>query len=157
MSSSRPPVKRYVNAIERRLHLPFATRIRVMTDFSTSLTARHEQGESYEQIMASLGSPKEVAAELNSQLHDFCYRKSPWRFLFLALALLGGIALLGWAFSPLFPLNVSTIGGTDGPTVIYVTQSGFAWPKLLCALLFLAAGLFGFLRLGHLKPRSKSK
>ncbi len=157
MSSSHPPVKRYVNAIERRLRLPFATRVRVMTDFSTSLTARHEQGESYEQIMASLGSPKEVAAELNSQMQDFCYRKSPWRFLFLILALLCGVWLLGWALSPLSPLNVSTIGGVDGPTAVYVTQTGSTWPRLLCAALLLAAGLFGFFRLGHLPPRPKSK
>ncbi len=147
MNFSRPPIKRYVNAIERRLRLPFATRARVMTDFSTSLTARHEQGESYEQIMASLGSPKEVAAGLNAQMRDFCYRRSPWRFLFLALSLLSGVWLLGQAFSPLFSGNIGSIGGADGPTVIYVTQSGPAWPKLLCAVLLLAAGLFGFFRL----------
>ena len=157
MHPSRPPIKRYVNAIERRLHLPFSTRVRVMSDFSTSLTARHEQGESYEQIMASLGTPKEVAAEMNNQMRDFCYRKSPWRFLFLLLALLCGIWLFSWAISPLLPLNVGTIGGVDGPTAIYVIQTGSAWPKILSVLFLLAAGVFGFFRLGHLKPRSRSK
>ena len=43
-----PPVKRYVNAIERRLNLPWKVRVRVMSDVSTTMRARHEAGESYE-------------------------------------------------------------------------------------------------------------
>ena len=34
-----PPVKRYVNAVERRLHLPLREKARVMSDISTSIAA----------------------------------------------------------------------------------------------------------------------
>ena len=52
-----PPVKRYVNAIERRLNLPWKVRVRVMSAVSTTMRARHEAGESYEEIMADMGTP----------------------------------------------------------------------------------------------------
>lgn len=52
-----PPVKQYVNAIERRLHLPLREKARIMSDISTSIAARHEAGESYEAVMADMGPP----------------------------------------------------------------------------------------------------
>ena len=60
-----PPVKRYVNAVEHRLHLPLREKARVMSDISTSIAARHEAGESYEAIMADMGTPEAVAQPFN--------------------------------------------------------------------------------------------
>ena len=60
-----PPVKQYVNAIERRLHLPLREKARIMSDISTSIAARHEAGESYEAVMADMGPPDAVAAPFN--------------------------------------------------------------------------------------------
>ena len=81
-----PPVKRYVNAVERRLHLPLREKARVMSDISTSIAARHEAGESYEAIMADMGTPEAVAQPFN-QAFAGQYKGSAWRFLWLALAL----------------------------------------------------------------------
>ena len=81
-----PPVKRYVNAVERRLHLPLREKARVMSDISTSIAARHEAGESYEAIMADMGTPEAVARPFN-QAFAGQYKGSAWRFLWLALAL----------------------------------------------------------------------
>ena len=74
------PVKRYVNAIERKLKLPFQVKVRVMNDLSTSMTARHEAGESWEAIMADLGTPEEAAARLNTEMAEYAVKPgSPWR------------------------------------------------------------------------------
>ena len=81
-----PPVKRYVNAVERRLHLPLREKARGMSDISTSIAARHEAGESYEAIMADMGTPEAVAQPFN-QAFAGQYKGSAWRFLWLALAL----------------------------------------------------------------------
>lgn len=164
-----PPIKRYVNAVERKLRLPWKVRARVMSDFSTSLCARQEAGESWEEIMASLGAPTKVAAELNEQMRDYVYRKSAWRFPCLALA---GLSLLwlGGQFlfakpAPFDKLLRSTelpfpsygiIGGADGPTSILITtEYGIGWPEIGIAVALLVAGLIGFWLLGHRKPKHK--
>lgn len=148
------PIKRYVNAIERKLRLPWKLRARVMSDFATTLCARHEEGESYEEIMASLGTPKQVAEELNGQMKEYTFRRSPWRFVCLGAAALCALLLV----LSLLPPEVGSpaaIGGADGPTAIFVTRNGADWTgRILCGLL-LAAGLFGFFRLGRCK-RGKS-
>ena len=86
------PVKRYVNAIERKLKLPFQVKVRVMNDLSTSMTARHEAGESWEAIMADLGTPEEAAARLNTEMAEYAVKPgSPWRWVFLAGAVLAAL------------------------------------------------------------------
>ena len=81
-----PPVKQYVNAIERRLHLPLREKARIMSDISTSIAARHEAGESYEAVMADMGPPDAVAAPFNRAFAGQ-YKGSAWRFLWLGLPL----------------------------------------------------------------------
>lgn len=84
-----PPIKRYVNSIERKLNLPFHVKVRVMSDVSTTIRARYEAGESYADIMEDMGSPKKVAAELNEQMREFANHKSPGVLRFLSWQSLG--------------------------------------------------------------------
>ena len=121
-----PPVKRYVNAIEWKLRLPWKVRVRVMSDLATSMEARHEAGESYEAIMADLGAPGAVAARLNAEMAEYAAPSgSPWRWLFLALAALCAAWMVCSLVPVLFTLSASAsvgvIGGADGPTAIFVT------------------------------------
>lgn len=151
-------IKKFVNAVERRLRMPLDVRARVMSDFGSSLSARREAGESVEDILESLGSPKKAAADLNEQMKEYTYRKSPWRFVFLALAVLCGLYLLGEAAAMVLVYlltgseraGMGVIGGADGPTSIFVATS-VAVPteqmKLLAALALLAVGAFGYWRL----------
>ena len=154
-----PPIKRYMHAVERRLRLPFKIKVRVMSDLATTVTVRHEQGESYEAIMADLGSPAEAAADLNEELAEFTCRRSPWRFVFLAAAIAGGVWLLLCALltrSPLPAGDIAAIGGADGPTSIFVASAPTGPLALFLppALLLLAglAGYFLLRRLGGKKP-----
>ena len=113
MTQAEKKMKNYVNAVERRLNLPREIKARVMSDFQSSIVARREAGHTYifnetvranfrlakpdvtdEEIYAELGTPAKAAADLNEQMKDYAYRKSPWRFLFLGIAAIGGVRLL---------------------------------------------------------------
>ena len=61
-----PPVKRYMNAIERRLNTDRKTRTRIMMELASDFQSRRENGQSDEAIMMERGSPAEVAAEFNA-------------------------------------------------------------------------------------------
>lgn len=154
-------VKQYVNAVERRLNLPWDVRARVMNDFGSSIQARREAGETEEEIFAELGTPKEAAAVLNEQMKEYAYRKSPWRWAGLTAGLLGGgylmvNAILNGLLNLLFAVNansVGVIGGQDGPTAIFVTTApGVDWAAVL-AVGVLIAGIIVWWRLGHLKNK----
>lgn len=156
-------MKNYLKKIQRRLNLPKTVRERVMSDLASSVTARQEAGQSDEAIMAELGSPKKVAAELNEQMKEYAYRKSPWRFAFLGAAVLAGVklasdvipAIVGYWVLRIFEwtrpeaASIGIIGGADGPTAIFITAPDWTGPVL--ALAVLAIGIVGFLRLSRCK------
>lgn len=166
MTDSEKKMKKYCNAVERRLTLPKEVKNRVMTDFISSIQARREAGMTDDQIFAELGTPKQAAANLNEQMKEYAYRKSPWRFVFLVLAILSGgwlilyrlMMVLGMllntltvTFSPNESASIGIIGGADGPTSIFVTgvtaySTGFDWDIAIMVLL-LVVGILGFLRL----------
>ncbi len=157
MTKEEKRMKRYTSAIERRLNLPLEIKARVMSDFISSITARREAGMTDEQIYAELGDPKKVAAELNEQMKEYTYRKSPWRFIFLLAAVYGAVELLGNLVSRLLYClvqaqvtftphhSIGVIGGADGPTAIFVTTPD--WTYIVLPALMLAVGIWGFLRL----------
>ena len=132
MTEQQKKMKKYCTGVERRLNLPRDVKTRVMNDFTSSIAARREAGESDEQIFAELGTPKEAAALLNEQMKEYAYRKSKWRWLALGAAVLGWLML---AYNGVIGLmvhllnaavnqsaSVGVIGGADGPTAIFVTS-----------------------------------
>lgn len=153
-------IKTYLNAVLRRLNLPKDIKNRCISDLQTTIQARMENSESWEEIQSSLGTPKEVAAELSEQMKEYVYRKSPWRYVFLALAILCALWLAWYLgltmFTQIFAneaASLGVIGGADGPTAIFVTTSpGFDWDIVLVAGL-LIGGIAGFLRLRRCKPK----
>lgn len=158
MTEGERKMKRYVNAVERRLNLPRDVKARVMSDFSSSITARREAGQTDEQIYEELGEPKKAAAELNEQMKEFSYRKSPWRYLFLGIAIAAGLwfvyyGLLKLVVFLMFSVDVGhaasvgIIGGADGPTAVFVTYGNRVdWDNIIFALLGIV-GICGYLRL----------
>ncbi len=163
MTDAEKKMKKYVNQVARKLNLPLDVKARVMSDFSSSIGARRESGMTEEDIYAELGTPREAAAVLNEQMKEFSYRKSPWRFLFGALAVASGIWILLYLllqsiglllptlnidFWPNVSASVGIIGGADGPTAIFVTGPALRpdWDLILMGILMLV-GIFGYLRL----------
>jgi len=116
MTQAEKEMKNYVNAVERHLNLPREIKARVMSDFQSSIVARREAGQTDEEIYAELGTPAKAAADLNEQMKDYTYRKSPWRFLFLGIAAIGGVRLLYDGF-------VSLIGYVVLRRIVYHTGS----------------------------------
>jgi len=157
MTEEQKTMKKYTGAVERRLNLPREVRARVMSDLISSIQARREAGMTDEEIYAELGTPKKVAADLNEQMMEFAYRKSPWRFLFAVAAAYGAAELLGnlwaWILYRAFQLQMASqeaasigiIGGADGPTAIFVTTPG--WTHSILPVVLLILGTWGFLRL----------
>lgn len=162
MTEAQKKMKRYMNAIERRLNLPRAVKARVMSDLQSSVTARREAGQTDEQIYAELGTPKTVAVELNEQMREYAYTKSKWRW-----AALAGVVVAAWKlifesimgfmvwlvnFTVGESVSLGVIGGADGPTAIFVTTelSGYRW--LLWGLILLMC-IIGWWKLSHCSPR----
>lgn len=156
-------MKKYTHSIARRLNLPRAVKARVMNDFCSSIQGRKEAGLTDEEIYTELGAPKKVAAELNEQMKEYSFVKSPWRWVFLGvsifcgacLALGGAAALFSWLLNQSMAASVGIIGGADGPTAIFVTtsQSYGSISRLLIALFFLILGIVGFRRLSRCRRK----
>ena len=164
MTQAEKKMKSYVNAVERRLNLPREIKARVMSDFQSSIVARREAGQSDEEIYAELGTPAKAAADLNEQMKDYAYRKSPWRFLFLGIGAIGGVRLLYDGVVSLIGYFIlhrelvqsggaASIGIMDGPTAIFVTTPAWTRPAWMAALLIV--GVVGYLLLRRCKARSK--
>ena len=163
---------KYLRAVKRGLNLPREIRQRVMADFESDLESRLEAGMTWDAVLCELGSPKKAAAELNEQMKEYTYRKSPWRFLFAATAVLSGGWLVFFALLQRFVLlhnilsitsyptnaaSVGIIGGADGPTSIFVTSRVSPLPDwdVVFAAAVLLLSLLAFLRLRRCKPGSK--
>lgn len=163
--------KKYLRAVSRRLNLPKEIKRRVMTDFESDLESRLEAGMAWEGVLAELGSPKKAAADLNEQMKEYAYRKSPWRFLFGAAALLSGGWLIFYALMQRFAMllnilsitcyptpaeSIGIIGGADGPTAIFVTgaaTTGKDWDVILMCVLTLLC-ILAYFRLRRCKPKN---
>lgn len=161
MTEQEKRMKKYCNAVERRLNLPREIKNRVMTDFISSMAARREAGETDEEIFADLGSPREAAATLNEQMKEYAYEKSPWRWLCLVIGIWGGMLFAGNGLTNLlakwltYSMNeqasIGIIGGADGPTAVFVTSTQSSKP--LIWLLMALMGLAGFWYLSRMKKQ----
>lgn len=163
MTEANRKMKKYTNAVERKLNLPLDVKSRVMADFLSSIQSRRDAGLTDGEIFAELGTPGAVAADLNEQMKEFAYRKSPWRWVCLGVVILcvlmlvfkGGVRLM------LFLMNqyvnaagVGIIGGADGPTAIFVTRtSNAAYLETAVLTLVLILSLTGFYRFGHMRKK----
>lgn len=158
MKNDNKRLKKYVTAIERKLNLPRDVRSRVMTDFVSSIECRREAGQTADEIIAELGSSESVAAELNEQMKDYTYVKSPWRWVCLVLAigallsiLYGGLIRISTHFLNIaVNESIGIIGGADGPTAVFVTTSpDLSLYQIGISVLVLLMSVLGFLRLSR--------
>ncbi len=157
MTDAQKKMKKYTNAIERKLNMPKDVKARVMNDFISSIQGRREAGQTDEEIFAELGSPKKAAADLNEQMKDYTYVKSPWRWLCLAIVVASVLSLaFGGTIGLLVHLlntsasSIGIIGGADGPTAIFVTTSqDYIWYKSGITMILMIMGVLGFYRLSR--------
>lgn len=96
-------------------------------------------------------------------MNESSTRKSPWRFAFLAIAVLSGVWLAFYAAVQVFAqylisageqADIGIIGGADGPTAIMVaTSSGTDWDLIIVAAVMII-GIAGYIRLRRCKPKN---
>lgn len=163
MTEAEKKMKKYLRAVRRKLNLPSDVKKRVMTDFTSSIQSRKEAGKTDDEIYSEFGNPTEVAADLNEQMKEFAYIKSPWRWVCFALIIVcsmallykGGAGLLVAILSfTLFNENVGVIGGVDGPTQIYIAQSQDSMVHgMVMTALILVMSILGFYFLGHMRKK----
>ena len=91
--------------------------------------------------------------------------KSPWRFVFLAMAIISSTVLTVDYLLPRLLLHsldrnamsIGIIGGADGPTTILVsTNPGSIWTQLI-PLITLLVGIAGFLLLRSHKSQNNKE
>lgn len=155
-------MKQYLRAIKRRLNMPRELKERVMADLESSIASRKDDGQTEAEIIAELGSPRQAANELNEQMKEYTYTKSPWRWACLALAVISALCiacrglpgLLLTLFNQANNASVGIIGGADGPTAIFVTTSPDALQYSYgMAALLLVMGILGYVALGRIKRK----
>jgi uncharacterized membrane protein len=152
-------MKKYLASIARRLNMPKDVKERVVNDFQSSNRGRLEAGQTEQEVFAELGAPKKAAAELNEQMKDYTYIKSPWRWVCLAIIIgcilsltFGGtLGVLLHVFNAALTDSVGIIGGADGPTAIFITTSPdyqeYIWYQAGITVLILVMSVLGFWRL----------
>ena len=153
--------EKYLRAVRRRLNMPKALKDRVIADLLSSIEARKEDGQQESEILAELGTPKQAAGELNAQMKEYTYRKSPWRWACLGVSVLsvfciaynGLRLLLLQLFNTVNNASIGIIGGADGPTSIFITTSAAPTPAAGIYALALVAGIVGFMILSKLKQK----
>ena len=156
-------VKKYLKTVQRKLNLPKEIRAKVISDLVTGICSRKENGESYEEILRSMGTAEEVAAGLNEEMKDMTYQKNKWRWLCLPVGLVSlavilerGITGLLTHFANLTVDSLGVIGGADGPTAIFVTASpGTDARSLVIAGILLIMSILAFYKLSHQKNKQK--
>ena len=161
-------LRKYLKSVERRLNLPRDIKKRVISDLESDMIARQESGLSEDAILAELGTAKKAAKDLNEQMKEFAYRKSPWRFVFAACAAYGAAELLDKLWGKLFSWymqrfyygfagneaeSIGIIGGADGPTVVFVTTAVDSVYYWWIPILLIGVGVWGFLRLRKCKQK----
>ena len=156
--------EKYLRAVRRRLNMPKELKDRVMADFVSSIEARKEDGLDDARILKELGTPKAAAKELNEQMAEYTYQKSPWRWACLGLALFCALCLAYKGLTGLLLVlfnkannaaSIGIIGGADGPTAIFVTTNPNEqiFPSMGIYILLLVMGIIGFLALRKIQKK----
>jgi uncharacterized membrane protein len=155
-------MKKYIRAVNRRLNMPKNLRKRVLNDLESSVNSRLEAGQTLDEILLEFGSPKEAAAELNRQMQEYTYKKSPWRWgclvlmivSFLSFCFQGTLGLLSSVFNFHTSHSVGLIGGADGPTAVFITApEGYYTQQATIAAVLLIMSILGFWALSHIKRK----
>lgn len=134
-------VTKYVNDIKKQLRVPAKMKSRIVSDLDADIGARMEAGEAIEQIIADMGTPKEVANGFNNELAGCKDKGSPWRYVFLILAILMGFWMI-LTFISMFTQPEIMIGTgkgeQSGATIFarnYTTPLWFTFPLMVGCLM----------------------
>jgi len=158
-----PKIRTYLRQVSRKLRFSKALNTRICADLQTTILAKMESGIPETEILDSLGTPTMVAADFHAQMPDQIRKKSPLRFVCLAVSIVSALVLVGRLLLSLFlddllngmTRSIGIIGGADGPTSVFITTttSVRSVAELLFWLILFISGIIGFYLLNHKKDQ----
>lgn len=147
--------RRYIRRVERALRLSDEEKHEIIRDLQEIFTSAAEHGETEEQVIARLGSPKEYVHQIHEQLGKMeeIRQRRKARIQIGILWLLAALLFLAGGIPLYLRTPAHVIGQANAMTQIQVSGSWMdpAWILMLIGVLTLAAGIYLWIR--HLGKR----
>lgn len=147
--------RRYIRRVERALRLSDEEKHEIIRDLQEIFTSAAEHGETEEQVIARLGSPKEYVHQIHEQLGKMeeIRQRRKARIQIGILWLLAALLFLAGGIPLYLRTPAHVIGQADAMTQIQLSGSWIdpAWVWMLLGVLALAAGIYLWIR--HLRKR----
>ncbi len=147
--------RRYIRRVERALRLSDEEKHEIIRDLQEIFTSAAEHGETEEQVIARLGSPKEYVHQIHEQLGKMeeIHQRRKARIQIGILWLLAALLFLAGGIPLYLRTPAHVIGQADAMTQIQLSGSWIdpAWVWMLLGVLALAAGCYLWIR--HLRKR----
>ncbi len=142
--------RRYIRRVERALRLSDEEKHEIIRDLQEIFTSAAEHGETEEQVIARLGSPKEYVHQIHEQLGKMeeIRQRRKARIQIGILWLLAALLFLAGGIPLYLRTPAHVIGQADAMTQIQLSGSWIdpAWVWMLLGVLALAAGIYLWIR-----------
>ena len=147
--------KQYIRRVKRALCLSEEEKQEMIRDLQEIFDSAAEHGETEEQVIARLGSPKEYVHQIHEQLGKMeeIRQRRKARIQIGILWLLAALLFLAGGIPLYLRIPAHVIGQANAMTQIQVSGSWIdpAWVWMLLGVLALAAGCYLWIR--HLRKR----
>ena len=147
--------RQYIQRVKRALCLSKEEKQEMIRDLQELFDSAVEHGETEEEVIARLGSPKEYVYHIHEQLGkmDEIQKRRKTRIRMGILWLLAVVLFLAGGIPLYLRTLAHMIGQADAMTQIQVSGSWIdpAWILMLLGVLALAAGIYLWIR--HLRKR----
>ena len=147
--------RQYIQRVKRALCLSKEEKQEMIRDLQELFDSAVEHGETEEEVIARLGSPKEYVYHIHEQLGkmDEIQKRRKTRIRMGILWLLAVVLFLAGGIPLYLRTPAHMIGQADAMTQILVRGSWIdpAWILMLLGVLALAAGIYLWIR--HLRKR----
>lgn len=147
--------RQYIQRVKRALCLSKEEKQEMIRDLQELFDSAVEHGETEEEVIARLGSPKEYVYHIHEQLGkmDEIQKRRKTRIRMGILWLLAVVLFLAGGIPLYLRTPAHMIGQADAMTQIQVSGSYIdpAWILMLLGVLALAAGIYLWIR--HLRKR----
>ncbi|MFR8088810.1 MAG: DUF1700 domain-containing protein [Lachnospirales bacterium] len=147
--------RQYIQRVKRALCLSKEEKQEMIRDLQELFDSAVEHGETEEEVIARLGSPKEYVYHIHEQLGkmDEIQKRRKTRIRMGILWLLAVVLFLAGGIPLYLRTPAHMIGQADAMTQIQVSGSWIdpAWILMLLGVLALAAGIYLWIR--HLRKR----
>lgn len=129
--------EQYIKQVEKALHIPRGTKREVMRDLNEIFASALENGETEQQVIERLGTPRDFAENAAEQFRTSASAAHQYRRIFLgiAAAVAAAAAFIFYGTALAGKGDPGTIGQADAMTDIQIAE-GFGIDIFLMILMF---------------------